>query len=85
MDSETLRRGLNFTLTTDFGPLDLLGEMLGAGSYERIVGSAERVTLFQRPCLVVDLETLIAAKRAAGRPKDLEVIAELERLRGAAP
>jgi hypothetical protein len=32
--------------------------------------------------VVVDLEALIRAKRAAGRPKDLEAIAELEALRG---
>jgi len=32
-------------------------------------------------CLCPDLETLIALKRAAGRPKDLETIAELESLR----
>ena len=32
-------------------------------------------------CQFVDLETLIRLKRAAGRPKDLERIAELEALR----
>jgi hypothetical protein len=31
-------------------------------------------------CRFVDLETLIRLKRAAGRPKDLERIAELEEL-----
>jgi hypothetical protein len=30
-DSETLRRGLNFTLSTDWGDLDLLGEVAGIG------------------------------------------------------
>lgn len=80
MDSETLRKGLNFTLTTDLGPIDLLGEMLGAGTYEEIVASAVEATLFGRTCRVVDLETLIRAKRAAGRPKDLEVLAELQAL-----
>ena len=80
MDAETLRKGLNFTLTTDLGPVDLLGEMLGAGTYEDIVGTSQRVTLFGNDCLVVDVETLIRAKRAAGRPKDLEVLAELQAL-----
>jgi hypothetical protein len=28
-DADTLRRGLNFTLTTTLGPLDLLGDMTG--------------------------------------------------------
>ena len=33
-----------------------------------------------RDCLCLDLRRLIQVKRAAGRPKDLEVIAELEAL-----
>ena len=32
-------------------------------------------------CLCLDLDTLIHVKRAAGRPKDFEAIAELESLR----
>lgn len=80
LDDHTLQRGLNFTLTTRLGPIDLLGEMLGAGTYDDLVERSVQVELFGRKCRVVDLPTLIAAKRAAGRPKDLEVIAELEAL-----
>ncbi len=36
------------------------------------------IAIFGIRCLCLDLETLIAVKRAAGRPKDLEAIAELE-------
>src|SRR5437762_8794433 len=36
-DAETLRRGLNFTFTTTEGPIDLLGELLGVGSYSDVV------------------------------------------------
>lgn len=80
LDAETLRRGLNFTLTTRLGPIDLLGEMLGAGTYDDLADRSLQVELFGRSCRVVDLHTLIEAKRAAGRPKDLEVLAELEAL-----
>jgi hypothetical protein len=38
------------------------------------------VTAFGISCRVVTLERLIQLKRAAGRPKDLEVIAELQAL-----
>ncbi len=38
------------------------------------------VTAFGRELLLLDLPWLIHVKRAAGRPKDLEVIAELEAL-----
>jgi len=37
--------------------------------------------MFGGHCHCLSLEQLIRAKRAAGRPKDLEVLAELESLR----
>ncbi|MGA7615771.1 MAG: hypothetical protein WBX15_11400 [Thermoanaerobaculia bacterium] len=39
------------------------------------------VELFGFECRCADLDSLISMKRAAGRPKDLEVIAELETIR----
>ena len=33
LDLPTLRNGLNFTLTSDLGDLDLLGEVVGGGGY----------------------------------------------------
>lgn len=80
-DAETIRRGLNFTLTTDAGDLDLLGEMLGAGTYEDVVSQSIELPFRGVVFRVVDLETLIKAKRAAGRPKDLDAIADLEAIR----
>ncbi len=79
-DAVTIRRGLNFTLTTTLGPLDLFGEISGGGTYESLSADAETLLLFGREVRVLSLVRLIAAKRAAGRPKDLEVIAELEAL-----
>jgi hypothetical protein len=37
--------------------------------------------MFDGTYLFIDLEGLIASKQAAGRPKDLETIAELETIR----
>lgn len=34
--------------------------------------------LFGSPCLCLGIEALLENKRAVGRPKDLEAIAELE-------
>lgn len=79
-EAQTIERGLNFTLITDLGSLDLLGEMLGAGTYEDIRLQSELTETFGVSCRVVDLPTLIRAKRAAGRPKDFEAIAILEAL-----
>ena len=76
----TLRAGLNFTLTTSLGSIDLLGEITGGGQYEDLLPHALTLTIFGRDTLLLDLPWLIRVKRAAGRPKDLEVIAELEAL-----
>ena len=81
LDVPTLRAGLNFTLTTDLGWIDLFGEIAGGGRYEDLLPHSIPVEAFGIRCLVIDLETLIQTKRSAGRPKDLETIAELEVLR----
>jgi hypothetical protein len=80
-DPETLQRGLNFTLVTNAGDLDVLGEIAGGGTYETLIPHSRKVSVFGIECYCLGLDRLIQAKRDAGRPKDLEVIAELEALR----
>ncbi len=80
LDVETLKNGLNFTLTTLRGEIDLLGEIVGGGTYENLAGGSVEIEVFGERCLCIGLEALIRVKRAAGRPKDLEAIAELETL-----
>jgi hypothetical protein len=80
-DERTLRNGLNFTLLTSIGGLDLLGEVVGGGTYENLLPFATRVSGYETEFLAVNLDKLIELKRAAGRPKDTEVIAELEAIR----
>ena len=74
---ETLRRGLNFTLQTDLGDLDLLGEITGGGGYPQLWPHSVELQAFGNRHRCLDLETLIRVKRAAGRPRDLDAIAEL--------
>lgn len=80
LDVRTLQNGLNFTLTTRLGDLDLLGEVTGGGSYQHLLPHSIIIPAFGVKFRCVDLPTLIKLKRAAGRPKDLESIAELEAL-----
>lgn len=80
-DVQTVERGLNFTLITTLGPLDILGEITGGGSYDQLRPESITVEIAGTECLCLNLEQLIQVKRAAGRPKDLEVIAELQRIR----
>jgi len=80
-DADTIKRGLNFTLVTSAGDLDAMGEAAGGGTYEALLPRSELRSIFGFDVRFVDLEMLLHLKRAAGRPKDLERIAELEALR----
>jgi predicted nucleotidyltransferase len=80
LDAATIQRGLNFPLTTDLGALDLFGEIPEGGRYEDLIPHTITITLFGATCRCLGLKRLIEVKRAAGRPRDLEVVAELEAL-----
>jgi len=80
LDVPTLKAGLNFTLITDAGDIDLLGEVSGLGAYEDVQNSAEEVEVFGHQCWVLTIEGLIRSKQAAGREKDLRLIPELKAL-----
>lgn len=79
-DRTTVERGLNFTLVTDLGALDLLGEIAGGGDFRSLLPHSVPVTIFGTSCRCLGLEKLIEVKRAAGRPRDLQAIADLEAL-----
>jgi predicted nucleotidyltransferase len=80
-DAETIAHGLNFTLDTSLGQIDVVGEIVGGGSYDELEPHCLKVSAFGTEFLCLDLDTLIRVKRAAGRPKDFEAIAELDALR----
>ncbi len=79
-DERTLLNGTNFTLETTIGDIDLLGEVAGVGSYADVFESSENLKLFDYEVRVLSLDALIRAKKAAGRPKDLDVLPQLETL-----
>ena len=80
-DEETILRGLNFTLETDLGDLDLLGEIAGGGGYDDLRTHSIEFEAFGLRLLCLDLDTLIRVKQAAGRVRDLEAVAELRIIR----
>lgn len=79
-DARTIAHGLNFTLTTDLGDLDFLGEVTGLGPYKETRATADTQMIEGLPIAVLSLADLIKSKRAAGRSKDLYVLPELEAL-----
>lgn len=80
LDAATLRSGLNFTLMTEDGPIDLLGEVAGLGTFEVVKAHSEKLPLMDCDVWVLSLEGLIRSKEAAGRTKDLLVLPELKAL-----
>lgn len=79
-DERTISQGMNFTLETDVGDLDFLGEVKGLGTYDQVKASADTRMVDGMPIEVLSFAGLIKSKKAAGRPKDLYVIPELEAL-----
>jgi predicted nucleotidyltransferase len=80
-DSRALAQVQVLTLDTDLGPLDVLMQPSGAPAYEQLRRSAEQKDLGAFSVRVASIEDLIAMKEAAGRPKDLIVVEELEAVR----
>ena len=81
LDEATLRMGLNFTLDTDLGPLDLLGEVPGLGGFDQVATASSELEIAGSRLLVLTLDGLEQAKRAAGRPKDLLDLGYINALR----
>jgi len=79
-DFDTLYRGLNFTLVTTEGPIDFLGSVPGAQNYDDLLPDALMMEICGQKIQVANLERLIEMKRLAGRPRDFEFIAMLNRL-----
>ena len=80
-EAATLARGLNFTLATSLGDIDLLGEIPGGGTYTDLKEDAIELNIFATHCSCLSLDQLIRAERAAGRPRDFEALAELEAIK----
>jgi hypothetical protein len=80
-DAATIASGMNFTLTTDIGDIDLFGEVTGIGGYKEARALSITLVVFGFQCAVLSLEGLVRCKRSRGRPKDLLMLPEIEALR----
>lgn len=80
-DSKTLKQGLNFTLVTDLGDVDLIGEVMGLGNYAKVEQASEILEMYEFKMNVLTLDGLIQSKEATGRGKDLQHVKELRALK----
>lgn len=74
-ESQDLR---NLYLETDLGILDCLGMVLGIGGFETVSSLSREYDFPFGKCLVLDIEGLIKAKEAMGRPHDALTILQLK-------
>lgn len=80
MDERQFRTTPIMTLTTREGFLDALDTVKGVGEYAECRRRSTPVEAFDVSFRVLDLPALIAAKKAAGRPKDIDQLPELQAL-----
>jgi hypothetical protein len=80
-DAAGLKGFKNLYLITTAGQVDILDLIDGVGDYAAVASHAVTVEVFGLPVRVLDVDTLILAKAAVGRPKDHRVIADLEVIR----
>jgi predicted nucleotidyltransferase len=80
-DARTLRHTMILTLDSDDGKIDLLVEPAGAPRYVLLRDRAIDATFDGITVKVASLDDLEAMKRAAGRPKDLIDLEEIEVIR----
>jgi hypothetical protein len=80
IDDKQFRVTPIMTLTTREGLLDVMDIVKGVGDYRACKLRSVTISAFDIRLRALDLAALIDAKRAAGRPRDLDHIPELEAL-----
>jgi hypothetical protein len=80
-DGRTLRRTRVLTLDTPDGSLDLLAQPDGAPVYGRLRDRSDLAEIDGVDVRIASIGDLIAMKNAAGRPKDLIAVEELEAIK----
>ena len=80
-EGDALYNFKNIYLTTDYGQLDCLGEILGLGSYENVLRNSFKLEINGNEYNFLTIDGLIKAKKEINRPKDREAVIILNALR----
>jgi hypothetical protein len=81
LTEQTCGQFKNLYLDTDIGQLDCLSFIDGLGDYPTVKQASELVKIKDLPLRILSLDGLIKAKKAMNRPRDRQVIFELEAIK----
>ena len=68
----------NLYIRTDLGQLDVVGEVPEVCTFDELKRASVEMQFGDVKCRVIDIDTLIAAKRVVGRERDYRAIQHLE-------
>ncbi len=71
----------NIYLETDLGVLDILSATSPVGDFETIKKNAIEISLYGFICKVISIDDLIKVKETMKRPKDLQAVIELKKIK----
>ena len=71
----------NIYLQTDLGILDILSETQPAGNFETIKKNSIEIPLYGHKCKIISIDDLIKVKEKMNRPKDVQAVIELKKIR----
>lgn len=76
LDERTIEDGSNFAFVTPHGDFDVLGNVAGVKGHDALMETAQRLEIGGFEVWVASIDSLIAMKRAANRPKDRNMLEE---------
>lgn len=68
----------NLYIKTDLGIIDCLGSVLGVGGYDEVASHSTTIELPVGTIRILEIDALIQAKEAMGRPHDLLTVQHLK-------
>lgn len=71
----------NIYLDTDLGVLDILSATQPAGDFETIKKNSIQIKIYGHTCNVISIDDLIKVKSSMKRPKDLQAVEELIKIK----
>lgn len=71
----------NLYLKTDLGYIDFLSEVIGVGKFKAVVENSVDMKIFDIPCKVLNIDSLIKSKKEMKRQKDIETIKQLKAIK----